>query len=133
MSKKKKKKSAEKLEAQARMHEALYGAGWEEAMEYRRQALNILKKHDIKTNNKKISDNELKLFKKRLIEFEEGKREMKKELPFYKVLRSIEKGTFINSKDEVEIKNLQLLELLGYIKNSKLTGKGKKLLRRLEK
>jgi len=133
MSKRKKKKSAEKLEAQARVHEALYGTDWKEVMEYRKQALEIVERYDIKPNGKKITNGEIKIFERRLKEFEEGKRRMRGELPFYKVLRLIGEGGSINSDNKIEVKNLQMLEILGYIKDGKPTGKGRKLLRRLGK
>ena len=66
MSKRKKRKSAEKLEAQARAHEALYGSDWKEVTEYGRQALEIIEKYAIKTNDKRIDAEEVKIFKKRL-------------------------------------------------------------------
>lgn len=133
MSKRRKKKGAEKLEAQARAHEALYGVDWREVTEYRRQALEIVDRYDIKPNDKETTDVEIKLFKRRLKDFEDGKRRMYEELPFYKVLNSINKGIAINRDDKIEVKNLQLLEILGYIKDSKLTGKGRSLLNSLVK
>ena len=129
MSKRKKKKSAEKLEAQARAHEALYGTDWKEVMEYRRQALEIVEKYDAKQNDKRISDEEIKIFKRRLKEFEDGERRMRGELPFYKVLRLVSEGETINPGNRIEVKNIQILEILGYIKDGKLTGKGRNLLK----
>ena len=132
MSKKRKKKGAEKLEAQSKAHEALYGNGAREVMEYRRQASDIVEKYRISPDDNKIADDELKIFNKRLKEFEEGKRKMKNELVFYKVLRSIGEGKQIDPDDKNERRNHQLLEKAGYIKNRKLTGKGKDLLKKLE-
>lgn len=129
MSKRKKKRGAEKLEAQARAHEALYGTDWNEVMEYRRQALEIVKKYDVKPNDKRISDEEIKVFKRRLKEFEEGERRMRGELPFYKVLRLVSEGKTINPDNKIEVKNMQMLEILGYIKDGKLTSKGRNLLK----
>lgn len=128
---KKKKKSAEKLEAQARAHEALYGRDWKEVMEYRRQALEIVERYGIKPDDKRISNDEIKIFERRLKEFEEGKRRMRGELPFYKVLRLVNKGEFITPDNEIEVKNLQMLEILGYVKDGKLTGKGRDMLKKL--
>ena len=129
MSKRKKKRSAEKLEAQARAHEALYGTDWKEVMEYRRQALEIVEKYDAKPNDKRISDEEIKIFKRRLKEFEDGERRMRGELPFYKVLRLVSEGETINPGNRIEVKNIQILEILWYIKDGKLTGKGRNLLK----
>lgn len=132
MSKKRKKKGAESLEAQSRVHEALYGEGSREVMEYRRQALEIIEKYGLSPDNDKISDEELKIFKKRLKEFEEGKRRMKNELIFYRVLKLISAGEQIDPDNMNEFRNQQLLEKAGYIKNGKLTGKGKDLLKMLD-
>ena len=132
MSKKRKKKGAEKLSAQSKAHEALYGAGSREVMEYRRQALEIVEKYKIITNGDKISDEELRIFKKRLREYEEEKRGMKNELAFFRVLKTISEGKQIDPNNKIEIKNQQLLEGAGYIKDGKLTGKGKDLLKKLE-
>ncbi len=133
MSKTKKKKSAEKLEAQARAHEALYGSDWHEVTEYRRQALEIVERYGIKSDKERIDAEELKIFKKRLEEFMEGRRRMQRELPFYKVLRSLSQGGVVNPNDEVEVKNLQMLEMLGYIKDGKLTWKGRDMMKRIKR
>jgi hypothetical protein len=133
MSKRKKKKGAEKLEAQARAHEALYGTDWKEVTEYRRQALEIIEKHRIKPDDGKIADDEIKIFEKRLKEFEDGKRKMLGELPFYRILRLVSKGESINSDNRIEAKNLQLLEVSGYVKDGKLTARGRNLLKVLER
>lgn len=133
MSKRGKKKGAEKLEAQARAHEALYGTDWSEVTEYRRQALEIIERHHVRLDDKKIADDEIKIFEKRLKEFEDGKRKMRGELPVYKILGSVKNGESINSEDKVEVKNLRLLEILGYVKDGKLTGRGRKLLEMLGK
>ena len=133
MSKRKKKKGAEKLEAQARAHEALYGTDWREVTEYRRQALEIIEKHRIKPDDKKIAGGEIKIFKRRLKEFEDGKRKLQEELPFYKILKLASNGESINPDDKVEVKNLQLLEISGYVKDGKLTGRGRNLLKILER
>ncbi len=131
MSKTKKKKSAEKLEAQARAHEALYGSDWHEVTEYRRQALKIVERYGIKSDKERIDAEELKIFKKRLEEFREGRRRMQRELPFYKVLRLLSEGGVVNPNDEVEVKNLQMLEMLGYIEDGKLTWKGRDMMKRI--
>ncbi len=129
MSKRKKRKSAEKLEAQARAHEALYGTDWKEVMEYRGQALEIVERYSIKPNDKRISNNEINIFKKRLKEFEEGKRIMQGELSFYRVLRLLSEGESVDLGNEIEAKNLGMLEMLGYIKDGKLTWKGRDLMK----
>jgi hypothetical protein len=133
MSKRKKKKSAEKLEAQARAHEALYGSDWHEVTEYRRQVLKIVERYGVKSDKERIDAEELKIFKKRLEEFREGRRRMQRELPFYKVLRSLSEGGVVNPSNEVEVKNLQMLEMLGYIKDGKLTWKGRDLMKRIKR
>lgn len=130
---KKKRKGAEKLEAQARAHEALYGTDWREVMEYRRQALEIAERHGIKMNDERIIEHEIKIFEKRLKEFEEGKRIMQGEMPFYKVLRLLDRGEAINHDNETEVKNLQMLEILGYAKDGELTGKGRDMMRKLRR
>jgi len=132
MSKKGKKKGAESLEAQARMHETLYGTDYDEATEYRRQALEMVKKHDVKPDEGTIADEELRLFERRLDEFKDGKRRMEGELAFYSVLRQVHQGGTIDP-NRTEAKNLHLLKLLGYVKNDKLTGKGRELLRSLQR
>ncbi len=132
MSKRKKKKSAEKLEAQARAHEALYGSDWQEVTEYRKQALRIVERYGIKSYGERIDAEELKIFKKRLDEFREGRRRMQKELPFYKVLRLLSEGGAVNPNDEIEVKNYQMLEMLGYIKEGKLTWKGRDIMKRIK-
>ena len=132
MSKKRKKKGVESLEAQSRAHEALYGEGSREVAEYRRQALEIVEKYGLSPNSDKISEEEIKIFKKRLKEFEERKRRMKNELVFCKVLRLVGEGEQIDTENKNELRNQQLLEKAGYIKNGKLTGKGKELLKKLE-
>lgn len=133
MSKRREKESVERLEAQARAHEALYGTDWKEVMEHRRQALEIMEKYNIRPNEKKIVDSDIKIFKRRLKEFEEGKRKMRGELAFFKVLRLVSKGGSVDSDKKIETGNLQRLEILGYVKDGKLTGKGRNLLKRLEK
>ncbi len=133
MSKRKKKKSAEKLEAQARAHEALYGSDWHEVTEYRRQVLKIVERYSIKSDKERIDGEELKIFKKRLEEFREGRRRMQRELPFYKVLRLLSEGGVVNPNDEVEVKNLYMLEMLGYIEDGKLTWKGRDLMKRIKR
>ncbi len=130
MSKKGKKKSAESLEARARAHETLYGSSLREADEYRKQALNIIKKYDVRPNGKKIGAKELKIFEKRLKDFAEGKRKIKGELTFLKVLKTIEAGEEIDPNDEDEARNYQMLESLGYIKDGKLARKGRTILKR---
>ena len=89
-------------------------------------------KYKIITNGDKISDEELRIFKKRLREYEEEKRGMKNELAFFRVLKTISEGKQIDPNNKIEIKNQQLLEGAGYIKDGKLTGKGKDLLKKLE-
>ncbi len=132
MSKRKKKKGAEKLEDQARAHEALYGSDWHEVTEYRRQALEIVERYGIKSDDERIDAEELKIFKKRLEEFREGRRRMQRELPFYKVLRLLGEGDAVNPNDEVEVKNLRMLEMLGYIEDGKLTWKGRDMMKRIK-
>ena len=80
-----------------------------------------------------IDEEELKIFKKRLQEFREGRRRMQRELPFYKVLRLLSEGGVVNPNDEVDVKNLQMLEMLGYIKDGKLTWKGRDMMKRMKK
>ncbi len=133
MSKTKKKKSAEKLEARARAHEALYGSDWHEVTEYRRQALKIVERYGIKSDEEKIDAEELKIFEKRLEEFREGRRRMQRELPFYKVLRLLSEGDVVNPNDKIEVKNLRMLEMLGYIKDGKLTWKGRDMMKRIKR
>lgn len=133
MSKRKKKKSAEKLEAQARAHEALYGSDWREVTEYRKQALKIVERYGIKSDDKRIDEEELKIFKKRLQEFREGRRRVQRELPFYKVLRLLSEGGAVNPDDEIEVKNLRMLEMLGYIRDGKLTWKGRDMMKRIKR
>jgi hypothetical protein len=131
MSKKSKKKGAESLQSQARMHEALYGPDWGEVGEYRGQALGIIERYAISIDEKKIDSEGAKLFKKRLEEFGTGKRKMVGELPFAKVLRVLKAGGTIDKKDAVLSQNLALLEGLGYVKDGKLTGKGRQLLSKI--
>ena len=133
MSKKGKKKSAESLEAQARAHEALYGSDSREVDEYRMQAMRISEKHGINLNGEKIDAKELKILNKRLDEFTEGKRKMEGELTFFKVLKSVEMGEAINLSNEDEERSYHMLELLGYIKDEKLSGKGREFLKKMEK
>jgi len=131
MSRKSKKKGALKLEAQARAHEALYGGDWGEVTEYRKQALKIMTRLGLKLDNGDISVAALKLFAKRLEEFCSGKRKMRGEMPFLRVLRTVGDGEALNSGDETDIRNFRMLEDLGYIRQGKLTGKGNELLKAL--
>jgi len=131
MSRKGKKKGAAKLEAQARAHEALYGSGWKEVTEYRKQALEIVRRHGVRLDNGEISSTALKLFAKRLDEYGRGKRRMEEELPFFRVLKCIAAGDIVDFGNEEEVRNLRMLENLGYIRTGKLTGKGRELLNAL--
>ncbi|UCF07958.1 MAG: hypothetical protein JSW28_10015 [Thermoplasmata archaeon] len=133
MPKRRKKKSADKLEAQARAHEALYGSDWREVTEYRKQALEIIERYGIRSDDERIDAEELRIFKKRLDEFREGRRRMHGELPFYKVLRLLAKGGAVNPDDEIEAKNLRMLGMLGYIKDGKLTWKGRDMMKRIRR
>ncbi len=133
MSKKGKKKSAESLEAQARAHEALYGSDSREVDEYRLQARKIYEKHGINLNGEKIDAKELKLLEKRLKEFLQGKREMEGEPTFFKALKSIDLEKTIDLSNEDERRNYQMLEKLDYIRDGKLSGKGRELLKTMEK
>ena len=74
MSKKKKKKSATSLEAQARAHEILYGKDWYEVGVYRGQAQGIIKKMKVNLDEEEIAGKEKNILRKRLKAYEEGKR-----------------------------------------------------------
>ena len=58
---------------------------------------------------------------------------MQKELPFYKVLRLLSEGGAVNPNDEIEVKNVLMLEMLGYIKDGKLTWMGRDMMKRIKK
>jgi len=131
MSKKRKKKGAEGLMAQARAHEALYGTEWEEVSEYNMQARQIIEKYRVRPDNRRIGNEELRIFKRRLEEFRDGKRRMHGELTAYNVLRSIAEGGPAVTGDGAEAKNLRLLEAAGYVKDGKLTWKGRDLLKKM--
>jgi hypothetical protein len=131
MSRKSKKKGALKLEAQARAHEALYGGDWREVTEYRKQALRIVTSLGLKLDNGEISAAALKLFAKRLEEYVRGKRKMRGEMPFLRVLRTINEGGVLDFDNETDVRNFRMLENLGYIRQGTLTGKGNKLLQAL--
>ena len=111
----------------------MYGSDWKEVTEYRRQAREIIDKYDLRPNDKRVDAEELKVFKKRLKDFEEGKRRMRGELPFTRVLRLLREGGAVNPTDETEVKNLQMLEMLGYIKDGKLTWKGRDMMKRIKR
>ena len=131
MSRKSKKKGAVKLEAQARAHEALYGGDWGEVTEYRKQALRIVTRLGLKLENGDVSIAALKLFAKRLEEYGSGKRKMRGELPFLRVLRTVREGSVLDYGNETDVWNFRILEGLGYIRQGTLTGKGKILLKAL--
>lgn len=126
---KREKEGAEKLEAQARAHEALYGSGWKEVTGYRKQALEIMSRHRLRTDNGRISGAALKLFSKRLEEFRSGKRRADENLPFMRLLGKLARGKLPDFGDGAEVRNLRMLEGLGFVKNGSLTGKGRELLR----
>lgn len=132
MSKKGKKKGAVRLEAQARMHEALYGGDWKEVAEYRRQALAVAGKHGLRLDNGKVKAETIKLFARRLEEFAAGKRKLKGEPPFLKVLWTVRDGELPDYGSEDEMRSLRMLEALGHIRDGTLTGKGRELLRAME-
>lgn len=132
MSKKGKKKGAKRLEAQARMHEALYGGDWKEVGEYRRQALAVAGKHGLRLDNGKVTAEAVKLLSRRLEEFAAGKRKLKGEPPFLKVLRTARDCELPDYGNEDEMRSLRMLEALGHIRNGALSGKGRELLRAIE-
>jgi len=129
MSRKGKKKGAVKLEAQARAHEALYGGDWREVTEYRKQALRIVTSLGLRLDNGEVSAAALKLFAKRLEEYGSGKRKMRGDMPFLRVLRTVMEGRVLDYGNETEVRNFRMLEGLGYIRQGKLTGKGNELLK----
>lgn len=128
MSKKRKKKSAISLEALSRAHEMLYGKDWYEVGLYRKQAQEIMKKGKIKLDNEEISEKEKEILRKRLKEYEEGKKDIDKNLLFYKILRDLDEGKAIDMSDERVKKNLEILEEFEYVKEMKITAKGRKIL-----
>ncbi len=128
MSKKKKKKSATSLEAQARAHEILYGGDWYEVGVYRKQAQEIIKKMRVELDEGEIVEKEKSILRKRLKEYEEGKREIDRSLLFYKILEKLDKKKAINLNDDGVRNNLQVLGEFGYVKDMGITPKGKKML-----
>jgi hypothetical protein len=132
MSKRRKKKGAERLEAQARAHAILYGPEWHEVSDYRQQAMKLIEKHGIRPDEERIGSEELKIVGKRLEEFREGKRKLWGELPVDKVLELLSQGRTVDPGDDIGSKTLRMLEKLGYVKDGELTGKGRDLKKRMK-
>jgi len=132
MSKRRKKKGAEKLEAQARAHAIVYGPDWHEVSDYRQQAMKLIEKHGIRPDEKRVDAEELKIIGKRLEEFGKGKRRLWGELPVDKVLELLSQGKTVDPGDVIGAKTLRMLEKLGYVKDGKPTWKGRDLRKRIK-
>lgn len=132
MSKKKKIKGAMRLEAQARAHKTLYGEDWYEVSEYRRQARKILEKKRVNVRGEDVASEEKKILKKRLKEYETGRRRARKELVFIRVLEALRDNKSLAPEDERTKNNLRLLTELDYVRKDKITAKGRRLLESLK-
>lgn len=130
MPKKRKKKKASKLKAQAEAHRALYGDSSREVLEYGRQSEETQEKYNVFLNGNYVDKETLKIFRRKVEQYAQGK-EMRSELLFYRILKILNEGESLEINEEVKT-NLVLLERSGFIDESKITPQGRELLRRIE-